>query len=243
MVDSKPLEIPSNRSPGSELGAGFGVSEMLEIDRPYVFAGPSLYPSRDYRERWNVEILRPAIRGSVSELVQSVESAGILIIADGIFQPGYSVGRAEILQALKKDWIVYGVSSTGALRAAELKNRGMIGQGRVFALCSEDEKFDADEVALLHSPRYPYYPGSEPMVHIREYLKALKRAGTITEETCRSLQSRIKNLWFGDRTLEFVAKLLSEYVKTDISEVEHMMPKFRIKHFDLMACLERWKQE
>ncbi len=55
-----------------------------------------------------------------------------LLLIDGYFHQVPSVQHKEILYALHQGLAVFGCSSMGALRAAELADFGMVGIGRVF---------------------------------------------------------------------------------------------------------------
>ncbi|UUZ56476.1 TfuA domain-containing protein [Massilia sp. H-1] len=74
----------------------------------------------------------------------------------------------EILHALALGIRVYGGSSMGALRAAELHPFGMRGVGRIFGDFASGVLEDDDEVALIHGPADTAYAcQSEAMANIR----------------------------------------------------------------------------
>ena len=207
---------------------------------PFVFAGPSLYPIRNIRETWRVNFLPPVARNSISELV-SQETPGLIIIADGVFHSTLSVGHAEIRDALDRGWEVHGVSSMGAIRAAEMAPLGMIGHGKVFERFRDDGEFDDDEVALLHTPKYPYYPGSEPLVHTRSLLEHLVSQGVLSHSVSSVILKTMKNRWFGYRTIDLLHALLSEHLEVTYDAMEEIIAPHRIKQFDLLEVLKEWK--
>ena len=213
---------------------------MNALAKPIVFAGPSLFPLTNYSERWDVEFFPPVARDGINRIVRNIARPGTLVIADGVFHASLSVGHAEIRNAIDLGWKVHGVSSMGAIRAAEMMHLGMIGHGSVFRMFVDDDNFADDEVALLHTPAPPYYPGSEPLVHIRAFLKKLNADGTISADAYLNILANLKSSWFGYRTLELVTQQLCRYISISESQVEEAISNFRIKHFDLVDLLNRW---
>ena len=73
-------------------------------------------------------------------------------MVDGYFDGVPAVWHKEVLWALQAGIAVFGASSMGALRAAELHSFGMRGIGRIFEDYRDGRLTDDDEVALLHGP-------------------------------------------------------------------------------------------
>jgi hypothetical protein len=75
----------------------------------------------------------PAKKGDLLHLIpMDVKVVGII---DGYFLQDYPPTPIEVYNLLrKKDLLVMGSSSLGALRAVELKKFGMIGIGKIFSL-------------------------------------------------------------------------------------------------------------
>ena len=94
----------------------------------------------------------------------------VIAIIDGLFESTAAVWHKEILLAMAEGITVFGASSMGALRAAELAPFGMIGVGRIFEAYRDGVCTDDDEVAVLHSAAGQYCAVSEPMVNIRATL-------------------------------------------------------------------------
>ncbi|OYW12122.1 MAG: hypothetical protein B7X34_02220, partial [Acidobacteriia bacterium 12-62-4] len=69
----------------------------------------------------------------------------------GYFEQRLSVWHKEILWAMEAGIAVYGASSMGALRAAELAAYGMRGVGAIFEKFHSGEWLDDDEVAVSHA--------------------------------------------------------------------------------------------
>ncbi|MGI9500523.1 MAG: TfuA-like protein [Geminicoccaceae bacterium] len=217
-----------------------------------VFLGPSL-PAADASAILDAVYLPPARQGDVYRAVRDRAPDRIGLI-DGFFEQVPAVWHKEILFALKQGVQVYGASSMGALRAAELEQFGMIGVGRIFDAYSTgsfppfDDPFeDDDEVAVAHGPSELAYVGSDAMVDIRATLAAAERQGVI-DRACRDrLAELAKGLFYKDRSydnLTRMARNLSE-LEPWIPRFEDWLPEGRVsqKRQDAEALLTRLAQE
>ncbi len=126
-----------------------------------IFSGPTLAPG-EIANRPGWICLPPAKRGDIHRAMQL--KPRIIGIVDGFFQGELSIWHKEILWAMSQGVHVFGCSSMGALRAAELHQFGMRGVGRIFESYRNGELEDDDEVALIHGPQdMDYIALSEPM--------------------------------------------------------------------------------
>ena len=174
--------------------------------RACVFLGPSL-PLADARAILRATYLPPAGQGDLYRAVRDHEPEAIGLI-DGYFEQVPAVWHKEILWALDRGVQVYGASSMGALRAAELDQFGMIGIGKVFEAYRTgvfppfvDEAFeDDDEVAVAHGPAELGYLGSDAMVDIRATLAAAEMQGVV-DRPCRDALAKLaKGLFYKERS-------------------------------------------
>ncbi|WP_162184907.1 TfuA-like protein [Allokutzneria albata] len=179
----------------------------------------------------DVEVRPPVRRGDVEALV-STEEPGTLIIVDGTFHNYPAVGHVELRTALEHGWRVWGLSSMGAIRAAEMEVLGMRGYGAVYQRFATDPSFSDDEVALVHASEPPYRPASEPMVHIRSFLNSLVLEGNLSEHHAQEVTASLKNRWYGDRTHQALAELLP------LDEVLPRLADHRLKTIDLLDFTE-----
>lgn len=211
-------------------------------DQPCIlFVGPSSYglPS-GYLASLPLTRRDPVVRGDISQIMTQYATPGTLILADGVFHSTLSVGHAEIRSALQSGWIVWGVSSMGAIRAAEMAHLGMRGHGRVYQMFADDGDFADDEVCLLHAPMAPYFPLSEPLVHMRLLLAQMLADGALTPSAHDAIVHQLKNRWFGYRTLELLAQLLTEIGALAPEAAKgwiEQQAKYRIKTQDLADLL------
>src|SRR5262245_57987284 len=114
-----------------------------------VFLGPSL-PLDEARRLLDARYRPPAAMGDGYRLVSARPRPRRIAIIDGYFERMAAPWHKEILWALEHGVAVYGASSMGALRAAELEAFGMIGVGAIFADFRSGRLTDDDEVAVVH---------------------------------------------------------------------------------------------
>ena len=146
-----------------------------------VFLGPTLDVS-EARLILDAEYFPPAAVGDVYRATCRKPRA--IAIIDGVFDRVPSVWHKEILYAMSHGIHVWGSSSMGALRAAELAPFGMVGVGEVFERYRSGIYEDDDEVAVSHAPADGgYRPLSEAMVNIRNGLE--RAAAKIGRASCR----------------------------------------------------------
>lgn len=182
-------------------------------------------------------------RGDIPQVLQSRTREGVLAVVDGYFHlENLSVAHLELRYALKRGWSVWGLSSMGAIRAAEMHHMDVRGWGRVFETYRDDPDFRDDEVALLHEPNPPYRESTEPLVHIRAGLAGLVAQGTIDAADERAILDHLMSLWFGERTLVLVRDLILERRPDQEEAVRAWIADFnryRLKAHDLISFLEK----
>lgn len=163
-----------------------------------VFLGPTM-PVEEAETILPAEYLPPASRGDVYAAARGDPWA--IAIVDGYFHRIPSVLHKEILWAMSRGIRVYGASSMGALRAAELARFGMIGIGRVFEAFRDGTLEDDDEVAVAHGPAESgYLAGSEAMVNIRATLRVAQSAGIIEAGFAEWLVGSAKATFYPQRS-------------------------------------------
>lgn len=203
----------------------------------YIFAGPSFCGSDELlsQARQSAEIRPPVQRQDVERLV-AAHPPGVLIIVDGYFQQCLSVGHAEIRAAISAGWSVWGLSSLGAIRAYEMRELGVKGYGRVYQRFYEHGDFRDDEVALIHEPGPPYRSFSEPLVHIRFFLRQLVSLELLTPALEERILASLMSIWFGYRTLGLLRSNLFELAPQNAAAIETVLANFqpfRVKYHDL----------
>ena len=140
--------------------------------------------------------LPPVCRGDLTELPEETKIVGII---DGEFYQRLSVSPKEIVPLLERGIQVFGASSMGALRAAEIHRYGMIGVGEVFRMFRDGILDGDDEVALVYD-RNSYRHFSVPLVNLRRALELAVAERVIDLEERESLLQQMKRLYFPDRS-------------------------------------------
>jgi len=172
-----------------------------------VFIGPTLSLG-DARAELDAVYLSPASQGDVYRAAcRKPQAIGII---DGFFECVPAVWHKEILWAMSEGIHVFGCSSMGALRAAELADFGMEGVGKVFEAYREARLEDDDEVAVAHAPASGGYRSlSDAMVNIRATLAAAEHAGIIGRAARKKLERIAKGMPYWERSYAAVMKAAS----------------------------------
>lgn len=167
--------------------------------RSCVFLGPTLPAAEVGRYLSEVEILPPVQAGSVrTALHDGFRQIGII---DGYFEQVPTVWHKEILFALSEGACVYGSSSMGALRAAELHTLGMIGVGAIFEAYRDGELEDEDEVAVVHAPAEQGFAElSTAMANLRFGLGRARTQRVIPPEVEARLLTLAKGWYYAERS-------------------------------------------
>ena len=129
----------------------------------------------------------------------------------------------ETLHAIGSGINVYGCSSMGALRAAELWPQGMIGMGLIFELYRGGLCWRDDEVAILHHPS-DFHTFTVPLVNIRVLLMRLRAWGWPHWRAADQACDELAECWFGDRTIGRVLDTFANHIGAGPTEIlEHLI--------------------
>ncbi len=165
-----------------------------------VFLGPSLPAAEAQRILPDAIIRPPAAVGDVYQIVRDARPTRLVLI-DGYFERMAAVWHKELLFAMERRVAVFGASSMGALRAAELAPYGMIGYGGVFEAFQSGRLTDDDEVAVAHMPaEHGYAPVSRAMVELRAGLALAHRRKVITSAAHDRLVGLAKARFYRERS-------------------------------------------
>jgi len=164
------------------------------------FIGPTISAEEVCSVLPAAEIRGPVACGDI--LRAAIGEPGVLGIVDGLFEHTLPVWHKEILWALDKGWRVYGSSSMGALRAAELARFGMVGVGQIFAWYRDGILEDDDEVAVAHEQASTAYRArSDAMVNVRATLERAVAAGVLDAAAAATLATTLKATPYAQRNL------------------------------------------
>ncbi len=163
-----------------------------------VFAGPTL-AVQAIREIVDADVSGPARFGDVYRAVMQGRDA--IAIIDGYFERVPAVWHKEILWAMSEGIHVFGASSMGALRAAELEAFGMVGVGAIYEAYRDGTLEDDDEVAVAHAPAESEFRLlSDALVNIRATLRAATKAKVISRATETALLEVAKGQFYAERS-------------------------------------------
>ncbi|MFE5539118.1 TfuA-like protein [Streptomyces sp. NPDC056492] len=156
-----------------------------EHRRTVVTAGPTLTADEVRRILPAAEVRPPVAADQV--LRWGLRPGDRLLIIDGLFLHSRAIRHKELLALIDAGVEVYGASSMGALRAAELAPFGMVGIGSVFRAYRDQEITGDDEVALLHAgPEAGHRALSWALVDLRHAAGHALRTGVIGRD-CSAL--------------------------------------------------------
>lgn len=163
-----------------------------------VFAGPTIGHD-EVQQVLDCVCLPPVSHGDIIRLMADPPLA--IGIVDGYFEGAPSVWHKEILYALDQGVHVFGASSMGALRAAELDVFGMRGVGQTYEWYRDGVIEDDDEVAVLHGPEeVEFAVASEPMVSIRASLAQAVDEACISQTLADELIAKAKSTFYKKRS-------------------------------------------
>ncbi|MDK8875009.1 TfuA-like protein [Paracoccus sp. SSJ] len=202
-----------------------------------VFAGPSLRQA-DRTAFAQFRFLPPVQQGDLYRAARQRPRAIGLI--DGCFDGVPAVWHKEVLWAISQGIAVFGASSMGALRAAELAPFGMRGVGRIFRDFHEGRLTDDDEVALLHGPAETGHAAlSEPMVNIRATAAAALAAGILDAPAAAHLLATAKALFYQQRDWPAILAAAEQVPATMRDRLAAWLPDGRIdqKRADALEML------
>lgn len=165
-----------------------------------IFVGPSL-AELEARRVLPADYRPPAARGDVYRA--ALEQPWGIGIIDGYFERVPAVWHKEILWALSRGVHVFGASSMGALRAAELAAFGMVGVGEIFEAFRDGQLTDDDEVTLAHAEADAGYRAvSTALVDMRASLAAALAEGVLDAGSASVLLASAKRLHYAERSYE-----------------------------------------
>lgn len=209
-----------------------------------LFAGPTLAASAASRLLTRgLRVRPPARRHDVTALIEAHDTPGVIVLADGLFHDTLAVGHAELRDALRGGWRVWGLSSMGAIRAHEMVSLGMRGFGRVFERFQAEADFQDDEVALLHGPAPEYRALSEPLVHLRAAVDHVVARGIVDDAAGQAVVADLKARWYGERTRRATLEALGLHARARggvaaVRQALHDFRPFLLKTIDLEQFLQ-----
>lgn len=162
-----------------------------------VFLGPSLRAD-EARAVAQCRVLPPARQGDVWKALSY--RPRIIVLIDGVFELQPAVWHRELLAAIDAGVTVFGASSMGALRAAELDTYGMVGIGTIYDGYARGRLVDDSEVALLHAGEEDRFrPLTVPLVQVRHTAELSRRARVLDRRQAERLIRSGEEIFYQER--------------------------------------------
>lgn len=207
---------------------------MTRAREVVVFLGPSLEKAKAMKTL-RADYRPPAAQGDVWAALQARPRAIVLI--DGVFHSRPSVWHHEIRAALDSGIAVFGASSMGALRAAELSTFGMVGLGTIFDKYQSGEWNDDAHVALLHAgAEFSYRPATIPWVNVWHNAKRATAAGVLARREADRWASAAQSVFYQDRTWSRLLALAPPRARDAVNQFWRHDAQ-DLKALDAQACL------
>ncbi len=207
-----------------------------------VFTGPTLPADQARAILPDALYLPPVAQGDVYRAAGHHPRAIALI--DGFFEHVPAVWHKEILWAMAQGIHVFGSSSMGALRAAELALFGMEGVGAIYEQIVSGQIEDDDEVAVAHAGASDgFTPLSVALVDLRATFAAAEQQGVIDAAAHAALIEIAKSLYYPRRIYPTVISA-GEAQGFALDALKAWLPAHAIsqKRADAILLLETLKQ-
>lgn len=168
-----------------------------------IYLGPSLSVSEAKKIFSEAEFCAPIRRGDLDKIKNPKNF--VIGIVDGVFHQSLAVSVIEVRMFLEKGGIVFGASSMGALRAAELRHMGMRGIGQIYEDYVAGKLNSDEDVALALHPE----TGEAltiPTVQVKYAIGEAKLAKLISEKSARAALAASLKIYYPERALKMLAK-------------------------------------
>lgn len=210
------------------------------LDNAVLFVGPTLAAERALAIL-PADVRPPAARGDVYRA--TLDGPRAILLVDGAFEDVAAVFHKEILWALKEGIHVFGASSIGALRAAELHRFGMVGIGEIFEAYRDNRLQRDDAVAVLHGPAELGWPQlTRALEDMVATLGEAERQGVLQPDDRTALGRAAETLFWRERTYAAVVQqaMASGWAGGSAAPFLEWVPKHEIsrKEHDCLALLE-----
>lgn len=201
-----------------------------------VFLGPSLDIAQA-RRHLDALYLPPAASGDIVRAVVDHAPRAIALI-DGVFGQFPAVRHKEISWAISRGVNVYGSSSMGAIRAAEMAEYGMRGHGTIYRWYRRTPLADDADVAVAMAPaKLGSFALGDALIDMRLTLKDAARRGIIGRETQHDLARLARSIHHTVRSYPKLLSLAAEsgLPATDLAALQSWIANNRRKQKEVDA--------
>lgn len=220
------------------------VSTLAPVPLTKVYAGLSVSRAQVAAILPEARFAGPVARGDVAADV--VARIPVIVIVDGRFFQSLAVAPGELMDALRRGVRLYGCSSMGALRAAELASHGMHGHGKIFEYIRDQRVFRDDLLGQIFQEE-PLRALTVPYVDLHFSLRELERKKSATRRESETILRATAELPFADRSLLGIqARLTARHGKAAAPLVELLrrgLRGARQKQIDALATLRKVRSD
>lgn len=197
-----------------------------------IFVGPSLSPHFTLKATPQLAFYPPARKGDIA---LAAESHRHILLIDGLMIYDYPPSPREIVSVLEEGTSVWGAASLGALRAVELGALGMQGFGWVFD-AFRTGKVNADDELLCLLDR-DFQALTVPLINVRYGIECAAATDTSARDWGYEALTSLRKVYFEDRTVECVEKILTEHGCSERLLLRILSPTSNIKRKDALAAI------
>lgn len=199
------------------------------------YAGLSIRPDQIKKYFPKAAVAEPIKR---HDLLRDVKSKyNVVVIIDGYFDQNLSVSCSEVIDALRVGIRVYGSSSMGAYRAAELSDFGMVGHGEVYNYIKSNKLFRDDYLAqvLIKNRHNEITPITQAFIDYHYELEKLK----ISERDKKWLHKTYKKLHYRERNYRNLSHAIKKSRKRHLLSIAKKITSLKTgqKHKDAKSVL------
>ena len=167
------------------------------MSRWIAFVGPTIAAAQ--ARAFGCAVRPPARQGDVWRAL--VDRPRALVLIDGVFESQPSVWHHELRAAIASGVAVFGASSMGALRAAELWREGMIGVGEIFRAYRDGARIDDADVALLHADEeHGFKPLTLPLVNAQHAVSLARAKSALSPAGARRVAAAAAGIHYQRRS-------------------------------------------
>ena len=215
------------------------MSAAAEGAAVHVFAGPTIDAAAVMAVLPGAEVHPPVAAGDLLEL--HAAPGDVVVVLDGVFHQSRSVRHKELLELIGRGVTVWGASSMGALRGAEMRPLGMRAHGRIARLYSLGLLTGDDEVAVLHGDAEAGWRSlSEALVNVRATLRRAVRDGALDRGAAGTVLAGAAALPYEQRRWEAILHLEAGRLGEEAAEALRPYGGARrvdLKRLDAESCL------
>jgi hypothetical protein len=205
-----------------------------------VFLGPSLRLTEAAKILPDAWYAAPCKCGDILRTLR-IKPARVLLI-DGYFSSTAAPWHKEFLVALEHGVEIYGASSMGAIRAAELQSFGMIGIGRIYTDYASGRLEGDDEVAVAHLDESKGYSAlSDALCTIRYTMDSAVTNQLIDQVTAETIVEHARTAFYPSRTFHSAISIVERETKRSFAHLRRWLAEGNVvdqKRSDAKEALE-----